>query len=521
MADRIKNVKRNVAWGVLNSAISIIVPFITRTVIIYTIGIEYTGLNSLFNSILQALSLAELGIGSALVFSMYKPMADNDVEQVCALLNFYRTCYRITGIVVLILGIIILPFIDILVAGDIPGDVNIRILFIIYIVNNVIGYLCFAYKTSLFSARQRVDVSVRINILIQFLKMTAQIAAIIVCHNYYVFVVVLPVTTLINNMITGYIAKKKFPEYKCEGKLNYKQLKEIGSKVGGLIFQKIGNIVFTASDTIIISAFLGLKILGIYNGYYYIIMSLQSIFVMLDKSLIPSVGNSIVKDDKKKNYADFKKFHFIYIWILSWMCACLLCLYQPFIKLWQGEESMFSINMVVLFVIYFFICFMGEMTHVYREAIGLWWEGKFIPLLASILNLILNLIMVKRFGIPGVLLSTIISSAFISVPYTAFIVFKYYFNSVNMWFEYLRKLIDYFIIASIISIITYFITSFIQGYGILSILLIALICITIPNLLLFIIYHRNEDFINGINFLYSMLPGSIKRFVVIILKKEI
>lgn len=511
MRTRSENVKRNIIWGVLNSIVVIVLPFITRTVIIYSLGIEYNGLNSLFQSVLQALSFAELGVGSAMVFSMYKPMAEGDKDQVCALLNFYRKCYRIIGLIICVIGLTLLPVIDNLIAGEVPDGLNVKLLFLIYIIDNIIGYMFFIYKSSLFNASQRVDYITKITIFVQIIKTFAQIFVIIVWKNYYLYVAVLPLSTFLNNIIIGYCSKTKFPEYECRGELQENQIKTIKSKIGGMFFQKIGSIILSSADTIIISAFLGLKVLGIYNGYYYIITALTTMLGVIHRSLIPSVGNSIVKEDKIKNYNDFKNFNFLYIWIISWCSVCLVCLFQPFILLWQGTYNMLPFTMVILFAVYFFTFHMADMSHIYKESLGLWWEGKFIPLISSILNLTLNLILVNLIGLSGILISTIISVMFVNAPFVAYIVFKYYFKSTELWLEYLAKLLQYFIVTVIVAVITYSISNLIPFNGINRLISIACLCLILPNILFWIIYSSSTDFKNSMGFLLKILPERISR----------
>ena len=510
MDNRLKNVKRNIGWGAINSAVAILLPFLTRTAIIYSIGIEYTGLNTLFHSVLQILSFAELGVGSALVYSMYKPMAEGDDDKVCALLAFYRKCYFIIGIIMLSLGLILLPFIDYLIAGDVPCDINVKMLFIIYMVDNVIGYLFYIYKSALFSASQRVDWISRINIVVQISKSIIQVVGVTLFRSYYIYAIALPVTTMLNNLLIHFMANYQFPQYKCAGKLAANEISDIKTKIGGMFFQKIGSIILSSADTVVISAFLGLKVLGIYNGYYYIITALTSVLAILHRSLIPSVGNSLVKESKEKNYRDFQKFHFLYVWIVSWFCTCLLCLYQPFIRLWQGADNMLPMSLVVLFAVYFFTWHSADMSHIYREALGRWWEGKFIPLISSLINLGLNLIMVRFIGLYGILLSTIISIVFINVPFIAYVIFKFYFEDISKMKGYILGLIKYCIIAIIVSSITFVITLSIPLKGMIGLLITAVICVLIPNILYCLLFSHNEVYIDAILFIQKNIPAKLR-----------
>jgi O-antigen/teichoic acid export membrane protein len=452
------------------------------------------------------MSFAELGVGSAMVFSMYKPMAENQTDKICSLLKFYRFCYRLIGLVILMIGLALLPFIDKLIAGNVPDNINIKLLFVIYIVDNIIGYLCFAYKSSLFSASQRVDVISKINITIQVIKNALRIFAVVMLKNYYLYALALPVTTLFNNIIIEYLSRKYFSEYACKGNLEKSEIKVIGSKIGGMFFQKIGSIVLSSADSIVISAFLGLTVLGIYNGYNYIITALNTFLAVIHRSLIPSIGNSIVKESVQKNMKDFKCLNFLYCWLIGWCCICLTCLYQPFIELWQGENNMFSSGIAILFAFYFFIYHMGDMAHIYKEALGLWWEGKFIPLISSLVNLALNLMMIKSLGMYGILLSTIISAMFINVPFCAVVLFKYYFKSVRECISYCMNLLKSLAIISLIALVTHLFCLNITVGGILKIVLISLICIIVPNLIYVLIYFRTETFRFSMQYIKAMFP---------------
>ncbi len=335
---------------------------------------------------LQVLSFTELGLGSALVYSMYEPIANLDDAKVRALLNFYKKSYRVIGCIIMAVGLAISPFLDKLVDGDTPADINLYILFLIYLANNVIGYFMFAEKTSLLLACQRDDLNSRAALIIRVVQNALQIIIILISKDYYLFSICIPVCTVLSNLLSAFISKKEYPQYYCEGKIDKQELKSIEKNVGGMVLQKTGNIALTSVDTIVISAFLGLRILGIFNNYYYIITALNMLLGMICRVLIPAVGNSIACESKEKNYKDFQKFLLIYQWIVIWMSVCTLCLFQPFIKLWVGEELMLPNNIAILFAIYFFIFKWLDIVYVYMEASGIWWQGKMFPLISAASN---------------------------------------------------------------------------------------------------------------------------------------
>lgn len=493
--ERTKNATRNIVWGIVNRLVMILLPFATRTVMIYTMGMQYVGLGSLFTSILQVLSFAELGIGGALVFSMYQPMALGDEKKICALLNFYKKTYRIIGFVILSVGLCIMPFIKLLIAGDIPNGINIYLLYVVYLLNNEIGYFLFAYKQSIFTASQRIDYISKINAVLNVVSGLSQIFILVLSHNYYLYVLVIPVITCINNICIGVLADRYYPQYKCKGKIDTKELFEIKKKVGGLIFQKIGGIVLSSVDTIVISAFLGLTSLALYQNYYYIITSLFGFLTVVMQSIVAGVGNSIATENIEKNYTDFKKFNFIYIWIISWCAICLMCLYQPFMELWVGKQNMLGIDMVILYAAYFFVHKWCDMLYVYQEACGIWWETKFVPLIAAVVNLVMNIILVKIIGLAGILISTIVAVVLIYDTGYAKVLFKTYFKETKGLRKYWSKQFFYFITTVIALGVTYWICQFVTVKSLLIKLVInAFICIIIPNVIFIISYHSLPEF---------------------------
>lgn len=515
---RTKNTIRNIIWGILAKTESIFIPFAVRTVMIYTMGVEYTGLDSLFTSLLNVLNLTELGIGSALTFSMYRPMEEGDNKKICALLNFYKRTYAIIGCVVLGCGLVILPFLRYFVEGDIPDGVNMHILFLIYLCNSVSGYFLYAYYNSLLNASQRMDVVSKIMLSLKAASGIIQIILLLAFRNYYLYVIVLPVVTCIINICVKISAEKRYPQYRCKGTLDKKEFSEISLKIGGLTIQKLGGIVLTSVDTIVISSFLGLRILGIYNGYYYVITALFALLSVVTQALVPAVGNLAVTDDKEKIYERFRICHFVYCWLVVWWSACLISLYQPFIRLWQGGENLLDFSAVILFAVYFTIHKIGDISGTFKDAMGLWWQGKLVPLLSSALNLTLNIYLVQKIGLVGILLSTIVSIGFINIPLGGWVLFKHYFVSRKKFIRYLLMEVYYLVIMAAVAFPTWKICELVQGKDIYILAVRALICIILPNLLLLLLCIINPDFKVTANFALHYLP---QKFVPQFIKKRI
>ncbi len=501
---RTKNTVRNMKWGLINKLVLMICPFIMRTILIKCMGSEFVGLNSLFTSILQVLNMAELGIGSAIIFSLYKPIAEKDVETVRATMNLYKKIYRIIGIIVLIIGLGITPFIHLIIKGDIPTNINIYVLFAIYLANTCLTYFLFAYKTILLEVNQRNDIISNINTGLYILQFIFQIFVIINFKNYYLYIIILPITTIINNIICAIYAKKMYPEYYCEGSLSVNRKKSIRKRVYGLMIQKICYTTRNSFDSIFISAFLGLNVVAIYNNYYMILSAITAILAVIITAMSSSVGNSIAVENIEKNYKDMTKFNFIYMWISGFCAICLVCLYQPFMKIWMGEELLFGFSSVVLLGLYFYSLKISDIISVYSQGAGLWWEGKYRAVAETILNIVLNYFLGKLYGVNGIIVATLVSMVLINFGYGTIIIFRHYFKNIKSN-DYFIKQGLFFLTTLVIGCITYQITSLININLYVDFVVIGIICATIPNILYYLIYRNFSIYSESVSFIKNVL----------------
>lgn len=492
MEGRTRNSVRNVIGAIINKFVTIVFPFVIRTIIIYKLGAEYAGLNSLFTSVLQILSLSELGIGSAIVFSMYKPVAEKDYKTIGALLNLYKYFYRIIGMVMLIIGIALLPFIPYFISGSYPADINLYALYLIYLFNTVLSYFLYAYKTSILNAYQRSDIENFIVTTINIGMYLIQVVVLLIFNNYYIYIIFLPISTIFINLIRSYITDKKFPHIKSEGQIDKETRTGIYKRVGALIGHQISGVVNCSLDNIVVSAFLGLLIVAQYGNYYYIVSALSGVMQVVFNSLTASIGNSIITEGKEKNLKDFFDIHYMNVWIVTWICTCMLCLYQDFMTLWVGEEALFSLDIVILFVVYFYSWQIRRTVLTYKNACGMWWADKFKPYVSVFSNLILNFTLVQICGIYGIMISTIFSYVVIEAPWETRVFFKEYFECSD-W-RYWKRQSFYTLIGLACMVVTYLVCSYIKSKGIIAFVFKGIICCIIPNVLWITITFKNSGF---------------------------
>ena len=488
--ERTKNTIRNTKWGVSQKIVSILCPFFLRTALIYVLGAEYAGLSSLFTSILSILSLTELGFSNAIVYNMYKPVAEDDEDKICALLNIYRRAYLIIGWVILALGVILIPVLPYLISGDVPTDTNLYILYLVYLINTVISYFLFGYKMAILSAYQREDVISKNTLLYNVILYGLQFVVLFAFRNYYAYAIIIPLATVFLNLLNNRAVKKMFPNCKPAGEIDSDTKANLKKSILGIMIWKVGAATRNTLDSIVISMYLGLVAVAMYNNYFYIINGVITFLGVIITSITAGVGNKVATESPENNYKDFHKFHFYYMWISGWCAVCMMCLYQPFMSLWMGEKMMFPDYIMFMFCYYFIMLKQGDINYVYYQATGLWWEGKMRSIIEAVLNLILNLILGKYFGVAGIIVATIISFTCIYFYGSKFVFTKYFKNGRLMSF-YVDNCIYLGTIAGA-GIITFIITKAITNAIDFNIIgessIVLILCVLIPNIIFAVVY---------------------------------
>lgn len=508
--ERTKNAKRNLKYGAANQALALVAPFLIRTVLIRYLGVDYLGLNSLYSSILSVLNLTELGFGSAVAYSMYRPIAEDDIGALCALMNFFRKVYRIIGGAVLVLGLLALPLLPHFISGGHPQNVNVFFAYLIYLCGTVVGYFNFAYYGTLVNAYQRYDIISKAAMIVNLLAYTVQIVLIVFLRNYYLFIGVTVLSSIAVNLYTAALAKRTFPDISCRGTVKSEVRKDIRVKVGGLMLMRASQASRNSFDSIFVSAFLGLAVTAVYTNYYFVMSAVISMLAIVASAVVAGVGNSAATESTEKNYGDMMNIHFLYMWLSGWCTVCLLCLYQHFMLIWVGKTMMFDNFTVVLFCAYFYLLKMGDIRSIYLESNGLWWESRYRSIIEGISNIALNYLLGKWFGVYGIIGATMIALFFVNFCYGTTIVFRYYFKAQKSAPFFLQNA-KYALVTAGICAITYFACSRLPGYGILWFLVKGAVCCVLPNALYGLAYFRTKEFKAALPLIASILPGGIPK----------
>lgn len=518
--DRSKTSVKNIVFGIANKLVTLLMPFVIRTIIIYQISMDYAGLSGLFSSILEMLSLTELGFATAMVFSMYKPIAEDDTEKVCALLRFYRNVYRVIGGVILVLGLSLMPFLPVLISGDLPEDMNLYILYAIYLFNTCVSYFLFGYKSSLLVAHNQNGISSNITTICCLLQYGVQIAVLCIFHNYYAYIVFTPIFTIVANVVRSIVVDKLYPQYKCVGKVDETTLSSIKRNIGGLFFHRIGSVVVNSADNIVISAlfvFTGCasstEATGIYGNYYYIMSAVSGFLVVIYNAISAGVGNAVAVETREKNYNDFKKFTFMNLWMVCWCTVCLFCMYQHAMTIWvnrdgQNPERILSNVTMALFCLYFYTYRARAIATQYKSAAGIFWQDRLCPITEMAVNLILNIVLIRFIGFAGVVLSTVLGMVCVATPWEIGVLFKIYFKR-SPW-EYVRQQLTYFAATVVLCALTYWICSFLPFGEIWSLFGKLGICIVVPNVLFALLFCRTREMKETVVFVKNFI-GRMRR----------
>ena len=504
--ERVRNTRRNAAWGLLEKLLSLLLPFLTRTALINTLGLSYGGIGGLFSSVLQLLSLGEMGLSSVVIFSMYKPLAENDDSAVCALMNYYRKTYRCIGLGIFGAGLMVTPFLGLLVKGDYPPGLNIGAVYAAYLANSCVRYFVFPECRALLSAVHHHDVLSKSAMGARAACCALQLAALLLAQSYALYVIMLPLSTLADGLICAFCARRAYPEFRRCGDIPAEKKRDIREKLKGLIVHRVCGSTRNAFDSIFISAFLGLAPVGIYGNYYYILYSVRGMLDAVTQGMSAGVGNSVAVESVEKNWRDLMNLTFLYQWACGFCTVCLLVLYQPFMRLWMGEDRMLGNGAVAAFSIYFYVWTMGDIKSQYADARGIWWKDRARALTESLCNVLLNWLLVRSFGVVGVILATAVSILLVGFPWSVRILFKEYFGLSRLP-GYLGAQALFALVTALSCGLTWYASALVPWEGVAGLAAKMLLCLTLPNLTYFLCCWKTPYFRGALPLIRSILKA--------------
>lgn len=432
-SSRIIYIKKNLIAGILYNILTFILNFISRKLFIKYIGIEYLGINGLFANILSLLSMADMGFGVAMNYTFYKPLAEKNTVRLAELTSFYRKIYLLISIVITVIGIIIIPFLKLIVnvQRDIP---YLYLYYLIFLFQTVIGYL-FVYKSNLLSADQKNYKIDKINMIYALLRTIVQICLIILVRNYAFYIGAGVLFTLLSNMHISHIANKEYPYIRNRAKLSLKLKQEIYSNLKSIFIYKISATLMSSIDSIIISLMLGTVIVGIYSNYCIVITSINGIISMLFGTVTASIGNMVAIEGKREKYSVFKSLQFISFFTATVICVEYFLLINDFIKLWIGTDYLLNELDILAISFDLYLGMIMRPLWTFRDATGLYIKTRYIMAIAAVLNIIFSLVFCRFYGVAGVVFASSLCRILTYVWYEPIILYREYFDgSVKQYF---------------------------------------------------------------------------------------
>lgn len=490
---RTKNTLKNMSTGAIVQIINKLMAFAVRTVFIRILNTEYLGVNGLFTNILTMLSFTELGIGTAIIYSMYKPVAENDKEKIKSLMRLYKKSYNIIGIVVFVLGLAVIPFMKVLIKEAPNITENITFIYLLFLINTSSSYF-FTYKKSIISAHQKESIINKIDSVFYLVKSIVEIITLIVFKNYILYLLINIVGTIVENITMGIKAEKMFP-YLKETKVNKLERKEtntIFQNVKSLIVYKFGSVIMDGTDNIIISSMVNVGMVGLCSNYIMIINSIKSIIFSAINGITASIGNLNVEGDAKKKEKIFYQLTFMDFWIFGFASIAFMILLNPFIEIWLGQEYVLEIGVSIALSISFFINGLRNPGYSFRVTSGLFQQGKMTPYIGAIVNIITSVIFCKLWGIVGVFIGTSVAQLCSYSWIDPYLLHKYEFKTSPL--KYLKKYSIYFFTFIFTYLLCYFMTSFTLNSAILAFVIKTIVVITIPNIIIVVLFRKTEEY---------------------------
>ncbi len=492
---RVKRSEKNIAVGMVCVFCNALFTFVTTSVFIRLLGAELNGVNRLFSNILQVLSLADLGFASAVAYLLYKPLQEGDRQSTAALMNYFAKVYRVIAFIVLVAGVLCIPFLQYLINEDINElsfSLNrLRSFFALYLLNTVSSYLL-AYKRTILTADQNNYVVSLVDNTGSIVFSIIQIVVLVLTHNYYLYLTTLVAKTVINNVIITVIANKKYPYLKEYKKVSItdKEKKELVQNVKAMFCHKVGSVAVYSTSTIIISAFVSVVDAGKYGNYILIVNQISVFIGIVFSSLTSSIGNLCVDSDLDYQMVVFNRVRYLSDFIVIFTAVCYNVLFNDFISLWVGAGYTFPIYITLMISVNAASPYLRSSINAFKEAKGLFKKDWFKPLLEAVCGMALAIVFCHFWGIFGVVLGYFISSVFIAMPIEDYVLFKYGFKAIAIPC-YIRQLIV-LIIASSVAVGLGYILNF--PFGILWFILKALIAVSIVVLGYIVCTFKKQEF---------------------------
>lgn len=512
---RTQNSVNNIVTGLIAQIFSLGLQFVSRTVFIKVLGIAYLSVNGLFSNILTIFSFAELGIGQAIIFSLYKPIREKNYEAIRGLMELYRKTYRIIGMLILGVGVLFLPFLPFLLDGSAEGIENLYTIYLLFVLDSGISYF-FSYRQSyLVACQQQYHLNI-FNCIFSILREIVRVILILTVRRFVPLLIFGCVWTVLQNAFLSALAVKKHPYIRnTKGcRIAPEEKKTILQNIRALMLYKIGTLALNSTDNIIITAVVGLVWVGLYSNYAALVTSVCAFLSILFSSLTASIGSLNAGDDMARKKLIFNVTNLATFWIYSISSVCFLVALTPTVQLWLGGEYILSFPTVIVISANIYIGGMLFTPFNYRQTMGLFVYGKWRPIISAVINILVSILLGRYLGLMGVLLGTIIARVTTNVWYDPWVVYKKGFRE-SPWI-YFGKYILYALLFAASCGLGVLISKITLFGGLLDILLHCILCFVVLSGIYYLLFRRTASFL----YLKEVVQGLLKNLLQKLKKKR-
>ena len=496
---RTKNSILNVFSGFGGQILVILLTFVSRTVFIHTLGKEYLGINGLFTDILAMLALSEMGIDTAIVFQMYKPLAERDEKRVRVLLKFYKQAYRVIGAVIFLLGLCLIPFLPSLIKDYdtlAPLGINATVVFLLFLLQTVSSYLFFAYRSAVMLASQKKYVLDIADYFVSIASHLTKILILVFFKSFLAYTATTIVFAIVRNFVNAHIAERYYPEFftKETDSLSKEEIIGLFKDCGALFVYKVNGVVLKATDNIVLSKFIGLAIVGVYSNYLLVFKAIKSVLLQLYNAVRASMGNLFATGDVEKKYRFFQVMNFITIILYGTAAVGITVCIDELVDVWVSRDYVISQPFAILMGTELFVYGLATNLGQVRNVSGVFRQMWYRPILGIIINIVLSVWLVHVCGIYGVVIGTIASMFLTNFLVDPGVIHKYSFNNYKPVSEYYKKNFLYILILVLIGAFDLWLCGFVfVGHGWFSLIVHALIvCVTVPTVFIGLFWRTHE-----------------------------
>ena len=484
---------RNTSVAVTSRLLAIFMGYIVRIVFTHTLSEDYVGVNGLFLDIINILSLTELGVGAAITYALYMPIEKRDIEKQKSLMKLFKDFYHIVALIVAVAGLMVIPFMDVLIK-DPPNVEHLTFIYLLYLTNSVSSYLLI-YKKALIDAHQLAYIGTLYQTVSWMVQDVLQIAVLIYTRNFILYLLLNLAATIISNILISRHANKLYPflKEKTVEKLPDAERHDIFKNVKAMLMHKVGTVVVSNTDNLIISAFVGIRSAGRYSNYYLITVSIKQVIEQFFQGIMASVGNLGVSEKPERIRRIFRATFFICQWLCCFSTIAFLELLDPFVGIFFGKTYIFSRDVTVMICISFYVTGMRYATVVFRDSLGIFYYDRYKAIFEAVFNLLFSIIFAQILGTAGVFLGTIVSTLLTSTWVEPYVLYKYRLK-VPVW-EYFGRYLLYVIVAVGCYFATDYLCSLLTVESVaLTLIIKAFICLIVPNVIMLAVYFRTWEF---------------------------